>query len=238
VIDPILVDLYAGDELFAIDRLIATGAPWCGAMLKVSQGTYYAAPAWLDAMWPRARAAGDRYGVSWFRIPYIYLDVSQDGAAQAAFALKQIDAAGGLDHGDPLVVIDVERGGQHPNATKAQIVDVGSKCAAMLRTRTGREVVCYGGDYLRSNGVTIDELGCDLGWVADYNANLPATQYESIGCPLERLLAWQYGGKNGDGSEAVGLQGYPHTTPAGNADLSALVIPGGVSYLARLCASS
>lgn len=236
--DKLLVDIYEGDGVeFAVEKVIAAGDPWIGIMVKVSQGTYYAAPKFLDDMWPRCANAGDRYGKTWFRIPYVYVDFGLDGAAQAEFAFEQVEDAGGLGKGDPFFVIDVERGAQRVQLTRDRIVAAGRACSERLRALTGRKVICYGGELLREQHVTINDLDCDAAWVADYETDLPANVRTGIGLPC---FAWQYGGKNGDGSEAAKLAGYPHTTPAGNADVSAVIINGGgeagVTYLANCCA--
>lgn len=237
--DRLIVDIYEGDGDFDVKKLHDAGSGWIGVMLKVSQGTYYSAPAWLGKIWPRMQTC-ERYGASWFRIPYAYLDVGIDGVLQADFAMRQVELAGGLGKGDPFFVIDVERGGQRVAITKQRIIDVGAACVERLRSLTGKDVVCYGGQLLRETGVVLDDLKCDLGWVADYDALLPPIVYESIGCPLPHLFAWQYAGANGDGSESAKLVGYPHTTPAGNADISAVLLNGGgdhsVDALARMCA--
>lgn len=223
--DSIAIDIFSGDGPFAVDKLQTAGQPWALGMAKVSQGNYYNGGAWLAAMWPLL-ARTPRYGIDWFRLPYLYVDIGIDGAVQADYFLQQLEKVGGLGR-DPFIVIDVERGGQRTTPTKTRIVDVGSKCSAVLRDKTGRKIICYGGETLRENNVTITDLGCELGWVADYGSFLPAKQYESIGCDLAHLFAWQYGGKNGDGSESALINGYPHTTPAGNVDLSALTFAGG-----------
>ncbi len=239
--DKLIGDIYEGDGVeFTVEKVIAAGDPWIGMMVKVSQGNYYAAPKFFNNMWPRCANAGDRYGSTWFRIPYAYVDVAIDGALQADFAMKQLELAGGLGKGDPFFAIDVERGGQRAVVTKDRVVAAGAACSARLRALTGRKVVCYGGELLRSLGVTIDDLDCDLAWVADYDKFLPPTIYEPICGDLSRVFAWQYGGKNGDGTESVALVGYPHTSPAGNVDMSAVLINGGgdasTAYLAGLCA--
>lgn len=228
VTDPLLVDIYAGDGDFAVEKLIAAGAPWHGVMLKITQGTYYSGGAWLEHNWPRARVAGgERYGVDWFRLGFLYVDIGLDGAAQADYYLKRLAQVGGAGHGDLCPVIDVERGGQHAQATKQRIIDVGAACAERLHAELGQDVICYGGELLRSTGVTIADLKCAYGWVARYDKELPAKQYESIGCDREHLFAWQYAGLAGDGHVDAFLRGYPNVTPAGKADISALELAGG-----------
>lgn len=243
MIDPLLVDIYAGDGDFDVEALAAAGLPWCGVMAKVTQGTYYNGGSWLVKMWPRiARVGGERYGKSWFRIPYLYVDIGRDGIEQADYFLRRLDYVGGIGHGDPFIAIDVERGGQRVPVTRQRMIDVGAACAGKLRSALGREAVCYGGELLRSNGVKIADLGCSLGWVARYSGSLPHEHYESIGCDLAHLLAWQYAGLAGDGHVDAFLKGYPNVTPAGKADISAITLGGGgdaaLQALASRCSAA
>lgn len=226
--DHLLVDIYSGDGDFDLQKLADAGLPWAGVMLKVTQGTYYNGGAWLERMWPAAkRCAGDRYGLSWFRLPYLYIDIGIDGVAQADYFLKRLAAVGGIGYGDACVVIDVERGGQRVPITKQRMIDVGAPCVAKLHQELGLQVVCYGGQLLRENQVTINDLGCKYGWVALYGSTLPPKHYESIGCDLEHLFAWQYAGLAGDGHVDAFVRGYPNVSPAGKVDISALTIGGG-----------
>lgn len=226
--DSLLVDIYQGDGDFNVESLVAAGAPWCGVMAKVTQGTYYNGGEWLEKMWPRIRAAGgDRYGVDWFRCGFLYVDIALDGVKQAEYYLQRLSKVGGQGHGDLCPVIDVERGGQKVPPTHQRIIDVGAACADKLRAELGQDVICYGGELLRSTGVTIADLKCSYGWVGRYSADLPASHYESIGCDLEHLFAWQYAGLAGDGHVDAFLRGYPAVTPAGKADVSALLLAGG-----------
>jgi hypothetical protein len=94
--DPLIVDVYQGDGPKDWPALAAAGAPWHGAILKATQGTYYRDTAWLAPNWRSLRqVAPERYGVDWFRGAYHYLDVRQGGLEQADAFLAAIDYAGG-----------------------------------------------------------------------------------------------------------------------------------------------
>ena len=226
--DRLAIDLYAGDGDFNFQAVVDAGPQWSLFALKLSQGTYYTGSPWAERMYPGARRAlGDRYGVDGFRVPYHYLDVGVDGSAQASFFLKRLEACGGIGHGDPFVMLDVERSGQRRTMTRKQIVDCALAWVVATHAATGLRTVIYGGEYLRENGIKVAELGCEYAWVADYEAKLRPTHYTDLGVDIAHLVAWQYGGLEGDGHEEAHLEGYPSTSPAGPCDLSAITLAGG-----------
>lgn len=240
--DNLAVDLYEGDGNYDLEKLGAAGLPWALVMLKISQGNYYNGGSWLSSMWPRAASCwGARYGKTGFRVPYHYLDVAIAGADQGAYFLEQIANAGGLGHGDPFVVVDLERGGQRRPFSKDQICTCAVAFVSYIEHQSGMNVVCYGGEYLRSNDIMLADVGCSFGWVADYDAKLPPGDYTSICCALKNLLGWQYCGVESANNVDVHLKGYPWTTPAGAADISALTLAGGgqsaLDMLAGWCGS-
>ena len=226
--DSLAIDIYEGDGDYNLDALGAAGRPWVMAMLKVSQGTYYSGGSWLNQMWPRAASCwGSRLGVDGFRVGYHYLDIANDGSEQCDYFLEQISAAGGLGPGDPFVVMDLERGGQRRPFSRTQIIMCAASFVERVQRQTGLTCVCYGGEYLRDNGIRLDDIGCTYGWVADYDATLPSSTYRSIGCYIDDLMGWQYCGVESATNIDVHLKGYPWTTPAGPADISALCGVGG-----------
>lgn len=238
--DRCAVDLYVGDGNYDLVKLAAAGDLWALVALKFTEGLAYSADSWTGRMWPLAKSAwGDRYGKTAFRVPYHYLDVGVDGAAQGDFFAEHIAYAGGISYGDPFVMVDVERGGQRRPFTHAQIVKCAKDFVARIHELTGLRVVTYGGEYLRSNGIKIAEFGCEYAWVADYESHLTPSHYTLLGVDLPHLLGWQYGGLEGDGHEEVHLQGYPWTSPAGLCDLTALTLAGGgqtaIDTLASWC---
>lgn len=238
--DRLAIDLYPGDGNFGIRRVVEAGEDWALFALKLSQGNEYSNDAWGSRMYPLAREAfGDRYGRTGFRVPYHYLDCGIDGLTQAEYFLKHLHAAGDVGYGDPFVMLDVERSGQRRQISRQQIVDCAASFVMHVHAMLGLRVVVYGGEYLRGNGIHLSSFGCEYAWVAAYTAHLPATHYTLLGIDLAHLLAWQYGGLEGDGREVALLEGYPHTSPAGLCDLSAITLAGGgdaaISELASWC---
>jgi hypothetical protein len=90
-----------------------------------------------------------------------------------------------------------------------------------VKQKTGKEVILYGGSLLADLGIT-DHLGCSALWIARYTATLPQMVLDRIGWDRRELFGWQYAG---DG-EAY-LADYPHESPIGKVDISALTIAGG-----------
>lgn len=235
MIDPLFVDLYVGDGHKDWKAFCAVGTPWCGAIIKVSQGTHYRPPhyaeerkAFLDAAIPTGR-----YGVDLFEGAYHYLDLSIDGAAQADYAMRGVELAGGEKIGTLWMMVDVERGGQRiQNPSRALVEDRTREFADRYAKISGRLPSLYGGELLRSVGVK-DRLGCGRSVVALYNAELhgpgesTAAFLRRTGTDLEHLLAWQYCG-DGEGR----LAGYPTVAPGcGRIDISVLQLPGGLAKL-------
>lgn len=228
---PLLVDIYAGDGDFNVEKLVAAGAPWHGIMAKVSQGNYYSGGEWFREMWPRIKAVGGvRYGVDWFRAGYHYFDMRVDAVDQANYFLNTIAKAGGWSFGDLYPCVDVERAGQRGTISAQMVVDKVSRWVERVRVITGRPTILYGGSWLRDLGIT-DRMGCKYAWVARYTATLPSKTYTSIGFNLKSLFAWQYAGLNGDGSVDGALKGYPLKTPAGKADISVVTIPNALEVM-------
>lgn len=226
-VDPLLVDVYAGDGPKDWAALAAAGPPWHGAILKATQGTYYRDMAWFQPNWRAIRSVGgDRYGVDWFRGAYHYLDVRQDGAAQADAFQIEIETAGGWGPGDIWPMVDVERAGQREVTSTQQVIDCVSAFTERIRKHTGRDTMLYGGSWLADLAIT-SHMGCSWLAIARYTPTLPMHVYQRIGWDREHLALWQY---CGDG--AGYLAGYPREAPGcGKVDISALVLPGGIDAL-------
>jgi GH25 family lysozyme M1 (1,4-beta-N-acetylmuramidase) len=222
------VDLYEGDGNYDLGKLGAAGEPWVMAMIKVSQGITYNGGTWLSGKWKQASSCwGSRLGKSGFRVGYHYLDCAVDGALQGSYFLSQIVTAGGFGAGDPFVWMDLERGGQRRPFTKDQIVTCAKAFVDYVAKNSGKRVVCYGGEYLRDNKIVLAEIDCLYGSVADYDATLAPSTYQSIGCPLLDMMSWQYCGVESANNVQAHLKGYPWTTPSGPADISAITLNGG-----------
>lgn len=222
--DPLIVDWYQGDGAVDPQKIVDAGDPWRGIVLKATEGTYYNGGAWLGMYWPAVRRAwGDRYGSTGLRGCYHYLSFSERAQPQADAFLKAMDRAGGFSFGD-VTAVDVERGGQRAQLTKSLVIDTTSAWAQAVHEATGMPVLLYGGELIRSLGIT-DHMHCEALWTARYAPTLPAETYESMGWRLADLIAWQYAGVGGHGQVEASLPDYPTTTPAGPADISAITMP-------------
>lgn len=227
---PLLVDLYEQDLNGKpdLDKLIAAGYPWCGIILKATQGDYYSGGAWFMNYWKRARLSVpvSRYGKDWFRGAYHYLDITRNAKVQAQFFLAKIQDAGGWGVGDLWPMVDIEASGNPAGISAAQIVACASEWSEVILRETGRRPILYGGNYLAEHGIT-DHCGCQLLIVARYTATLPRTTYERIGWPLDKLYGWQYAGAPG----GAYLAGYPKVCPMGATDITVLTIANGTNAL-------
>jgi GH25 family lysozyme M1 (1,4-beta-N-acetylmuramidase) len=204
------------------------------AIFKCSQGTYYRPGAYVSERAKFLRSAGSR--PDHFEGAYHYLDFGIDGAAQADYA---VTSAGGRRANTLPMMVDVERGGQRIRSpSRALAEDRVVTFANRYFELTGRRATLYGGELLRSLGIA-DRLGCALSAIALYGAHLNA-QGESTaaflartGTDLEHLLLWQY--REAGGTSAV-PSGYPTSAPgAGDVDISAITLPGGIAALHALC---
>lgn len=224
--DPLIVDVFAGDLNGRPDwaKLAAAGQPWAGAVIKATEGLHYA-PSWFGDQWQAIRdAGGDRYGDTWFRGCYHYLRFAQDATEQARYYCAAVERAGGWDHGDIMPIVDVERA-NNPGSTKQQVIDSVYEFVHEIGTLTGRDVLLYGGELLYSLGIT-ERMGCAGLWIARYAATLPANVYQRIG--WDKPTMWQY---CGDGESY--LAGYPHESPIGKVDISA--VTAGLDWLREQC---
>jgi GH25 family lysozyme M1 (1,4-beta-N-acetylmuramidase) len=225
VSDPLLIDLFPGDGLFHLDRVHDAGMPWIGAVGKATQGIRFRYDNWFGWFW-KTMHGFKRYGDDFARGAYHYLEFGPSGRSQADAFLSAIDKAGGWGRGDLWPVVDVERGGQDPQQlTRAIVEDTTHEFAGRVREVSGRPVILYGGELVRSLGIT-SRMGCELVHVARYTAELPKATYEQMGFSLDQLFAWQGVGVEGAGKVAAGWT-LPRTSPGGNADISAVTVAGG-----------
>lgn len=232
-IDPLIIDLYPRDAPVDYDAFCAAGHPWSGVVFKASQGTRYRYDEWIKAQRNAFIAAVARhpraYGELMFDGFYHYLDLSVPGTAQADLFCRVVDGAGGEKIGTLWGMVDVERGGQAiKDPSRALVEDCTRGFADRYHQLTGRTATLYGGELLRSVGVT-DRLGCGRSAIALYNSTLPADIVRRTGTDLDHLMLWQY-----QGTEAPsGPAGYPRAVPGSSAlvDVSAIVLPGGLSAL-------
>lgn len=168
-----------------------------GAILKATQGTDFA-PKWFNENWPRLRdAGGERYGQTWFRGAYHYLDIgrspstppSVDGKAQAEFFLQHVDDAGGWSYGDLPPAVDVEKGDRNIIKSAKQVVDTTLAWAEHVKRHLGCKVMLYGHELMRTLHIT-SHMGCDFLWTARYGYYLDDNK--AIGWPDDLVMFWQY----------------------------------------------
>jgi len=220
VTDPLIVDTYYGDGIAPSQwtTLALAGMPWAGAILQACNGTDVSG--WFVDSWDAVKeAGGPRYGIDWYRGAYAYLRITNDRHArdQGNAFLAGVDAAGGWDEGDLWAAVDVERVG-NASTSKALVEDCTNVWADTILRGTGRRPILYAGSYFAELGIT-DHCGCQLLWFPRWEATLPESAYQRIGWTRDRLWGWQY---CGDGNAK--LANYPHVTPIGKLDITAVVI--------------
>ena len=246
--DPIGVDLYELDVHGPVhwDRLYANPA-YHFAILKATEGTYYAPQWFVDNYAAIARIAAPTLGTSFFRGAYHYLKFNQRGRDQAHFYLNHIARANlALDGhadaawraGDIWPIVDVELGGDRDSNRRAsaqQVIDCTTEFAKTVTEETGRKVILYGNGAMRDLRIS-DKMGCSRLWIPRYTSLLPMWIYNRAGWKEEDLFAWQYCGDGvGFLKDRVGKP-YPTVSPIGPVDASVLLVPGGLTQLARECA--
>lgn len=231
--DPLFVDVYPGDGPKDWHAYIQAGPPWHGAIFKLTQGLDYAYTTWAQVQ--RAPfVVHERYGHDLFDGLYHYLTFHQDGSTQAERFWLHVERIGGESAGTLWAMVDVERGGQRiANPSRALVEDRTRAFAERYHKLSGRQPTLYGGELLRSVGVT-DLLGCGRSAVALYGPRLDAGHgtidfLRRTGTDLEHLMLWQYRGTE---PQQDGPAGYPMSAPGcGVVDISALTLPGGLDAL-------
>lgn len=169
--------------------VLAAHPEMCGVILKATEGLNYA-PDWFVAHWSRVRdVARLRYGDTWFRGAYHYLDVRADGAAQADFYLAHVKRAGGFGAGDMRPIVDVELGGRNAGATAPQVLAATYAFTRRMKEH-GYDVILYGRGAMRDLGIA-DRMGCVAVWNPSYtrtmimNGLTPAWSVDDV-------VLWQY----------------------------------------------
>ena len=230
--DPILVDEYAGDKQADWNALAASGLPWFGAVLKVSQGLTYNSGSWLAKNWAALELARkNAANLDFFRGAYHYLTIADSGQKQAEYYLGVVNAAGGFKRGDLWPIVDVETAA-NGNPSAQQIIDCTSAFSETIKRETGRATMLYGGSFLYDHSIK-SRMGCAYLWIARYTATLPAEVYERIGWSVDVLWGWQFRGDNFNAQLKTpsGIT-YPNEAPGcGKVDLTVLTYPGGLSAL-------
>lgn len=232
-VDPLFVDVYPLDGPKNWSAFIAAGPPFHGAIFKLSQGLRYEYTAWVYKQ-RQSFLASERYGHDLFDGLYHYLEVDTDGAKQAEWFWSLCRNVCGEKLGTLWAMVDVERGGQHGSLDKHRVEGCTRAFAERYEQLSGRKATLYGGELLRSIGVT-DLLGCGRSAVALYGPELhgkgesTASFLKRTGTDLEHAMLWQYAAGEGP---PTGPVGYPHEAPGcGRVDISVLVAPGGIAGL-------
>jgi hypothetical protein len=236
--DPLLIDLYPRDHPVDWPAYIAAGAPWCGAILKLTEGLDYEYSGWAHAQRIRLLAS-ERYGHDLFDGFYHYLTLDQDGVTQAERFWLYLTKIGGERRGTLPAMVDVERGGQRgPAPTRAVVTDVTRAFCDRYRQFSGRLATVYGGELPRALGCKLDDMGGGRSAVALYASELhgkgesTAAFLARTGTDLEHTMLWQYTAAE---SAATGPAGYPRSAPGvGRVDINAVILPGGLPALRAL----
>jgi GH25 family lysozyme M1 (1,4-beta-N-acetylmuramidase) len=228
----LFVDLYSLDLNGTPSWDVLASAPnFYGAILKATQGIKGWAndKGWFKTNWSMLKsAAPDRYGSTWFRGAYLFLNLWQDGQEQADHYLNTIEDAGGFDTGDIIPIIDVELGqdgkdgkhkrNQNQDATAQQIIDCTTQCAERLKSATARNVMLYGRGAMRDKGIN-DKMGCDVVWNPCYTNRIVMHGLEAW--TLDDVVLWQY---CGGGTSALDETKFPKSVPGfGVCDISVYI---------------
>lgn len=170
-----------------------------GLILKATQGVHYA-PDWFVRHWRRVRdVGGARYGKTWFRGAYHFLDFTKSGKQQAEVYLAHVQKAGGWDHGDMMPIVDVERGGHNADATAKQVVDCTEEFVSQVWYELGLETILYGRGAMRDLAIR-SRMGCKAVWNPGYTATMPTSGLLPT-WSVDDVALWQYtDGTSGDAS--------------------------------------
>ncbi len=223
-------------------QLLINTSHFFGGILKASQGIkgYLNDGGWFNTNWPQVKnSAADRYGSTWFRGAYVFLNLWQDGSSQADYYLEVVNDAGGWDSGDIIPIVDVELGNDGSNGkprnrnqdvSSQQIIDCTTACADRLKQVTGRNVMLYGRGAMRDKSIN-DKMGCDVVWNPCYTATIVMHGLEAW--TLDDVVLWQYAG---DGQGALPDQTrFPRTIPGfGNTDISVYIEGSNTPSLANM----
>ena len=229
---PVIVDLFAGDLSGKPDiiQLARAGRPWCGVVLKATEGVRYPAdPRWFNTYFLAAgeerRRVALRQGF-FSRLLPLLPRVDQDAVKRRrTFIWGWSTWLAGGARGDLWPVVDVESADNPTTASKQQWTDGVTAYAERILSVHGRSPVLYAGSKIRDLGIT-DHLGCQLLWTAAYGSSLPPHLYQAMGWRLDKLFAWQFQGTEGFSGPA----GSPRGAPIGSIspmDLSAVTIQNG-----------
>nr|MDQ3823470.1 glycoside hydrolase family 25 protein [Actinomycetota bacterium] len=184
------------------------------AIAKVSDGLGTPDPAFGRGRWKAMKDAGLIRGAYHFGRP----QRGRDPRDEVAEFFRHLNRAGGLEHGDLVPVLDLEKYGAAGRLTPRQTLEWARGWVEECRRRIGRRPIIYTGVFWRESMQNpADDLGCPL-WLAAYVSN--PTPFIPSAWTQEGLSLWQY-------TETGTSPGI-----AGNVDLNR--VRGGVETLRRL----
>ncbi len=238
MISPVLIDLYPLDHKVDWPTFIAAGYPWCGAILKLTQGLDYEYSGWAQVQLAHLFAS-DRWGDDLFAGFYHYLTFDQPGDVQAERFWTYLTKIGGERAGTLPAMVDVERGGQRvQNPTKSQVTAITRAFCDRYHALSGKTATIYGGELLRALGCKRDEMGGARSAVALYASELhgkgesTAQFLARTGTDLEHTMLWQTCSAEG---APTGPSGYPREAPGvGRVDINVVILPGGLEAIRAL----
>jgi lysozyme len=106
--------------------------------------------------------------------------------------LTLLKAAGGLDHGDLVPVLDLEKHGAAGKLTPTDTLEWARQWAAELRKRIGRRPIIYTGVFWRETMRNpADDLDCKL-WLAAYVPKAKLPPLIPVAWKQEGLRLWQH----------------------------------------------
>jgi GH25 family lysozyme M1 (1,4-beta-N-acetylmuramidase) len=134
------------------------------AIAKVSDGLGTPDPAFGRGRWKAMKDAGLIRGVYHFGRP----QTGRDPTDEVREFFQHLDRAGGLDHGDLVPVLDLEKHGAAGRLTPKQTLEWARGWVEECRARIGRRPIIYTGVFWRETMQNPgDDLGCHL-WLAAY----------------------------------------------------------------------
>jgi len=161
------------------------------AITKVSDGLGTPDTAFGKGRWKEMRDAGLVRGAYHFGRP----QKGRDPKAEVAEFLAGLNAAGGLQPGDLVPVLDIEAYGKAGKLTPAQTLEWARVWVTELRRRVGRQPIIYTGAFWRETmGNPPDNLGCPL-WFAAYVAESKLASFMPAAWKAQGHALWQFTSK-------------------------------------------
>jgi lysozyme len=158
------------------------------AIAKVSDGLGTPDKAFGKARWKQMKDAGLVRGAYHFGRP----QRGRDPKKEVAEFLRLIKAAGGLQPGDLLPILDLEKFGSAGRLTAAQTLEWARGWVTEMRKRFGRRPIIYTGAFWRETmGNPADNLGCPL-WLAAYVKQSELAQFVPVAWRSHGHALWQH----------------------------------------------